>query len=109
MIPIDSAIECCLQGCILYPDDAIFNGKKANRTKGYNVSCKGDDIIEEFHQKYVPRKLRKDKECPWRVSTSGVARDGGSITSSSFQAPSSKLQDSAWTLCLGSDGRNQLS
>lgn len=48
--------------CILYPDDAIFNGKKANRTKGYNVSCKGDDIIEEFHQKYVPRKLRKDKE-----------------------------------------------
>ena len=28
-------------GCILYPDDAIFNGKKANRTKGYDVSCEG--------------------------------------------------------------------
>lgn len=48
--------------CILYPDDAIFNGKKANRTKGYDVSCEGDDIIEEFHQKYVPRTVRKDKE-----------------------------------------------
>ena len=48
--------------CILYPDDSIFNGKKVNRTKGYEVSCEGDDIIEEFHQKYVPRSLRKDKE-----------------------------------------------
>lgn len=48
--------------CTLYPDDAIFNGKKANRTKGYDVSCEGDDIIEEFHQKYVPRTVRKDKE-----------------------------------------------
>jgi len=28
-------------GCTLYPDDAIFNGKKANRTKGYDVSCEG--------------------------------------------------------------------
>lgn len=50
------------QGCILYPDDSIFNGEKVNRTKGYEVSCEGDDIIEEFHQKYVPRSLRKDKE-----------------------------------------------
>jgi len=48
--------------CILYPDDSIFNGEKVNRTKGYEVSCEGDDIIEEFHQKYVPRSLRKDKE-----------------------------------------------
>lgn len=48
--------------CILYPDDAIFNGKKTNRAKGYNVTCQGDDIIEEFHQKYVPRTLLKDQE-----------------------------------------------
>ena len=46
----------------MYPDDSIFNGKKVNRTKGYEVSCEGDDIIEEFHQKYVPRSYQKDKE-----------------------------------------------
>lgn len=49
-------------GCILYPDDSLFNAQKADRTKGYNVTCDGDDIIEELHQKYANNAVRKDKD-----------------------------------------------
>lgn len=64
-------------GCILYPDDSIFNGHKrpallpvpkrplkslrSNRSKGFDVKCSGDDIIEELHQRPASMHLKMRK------------------------------------------------
>ncbi|CAK9115106.1 unnamed protein product [Durusdinium trenchii] len=74
--------------CILYPDDSLFNAQKADRTKGYNVTCDGDDIIEELHQKYANNAVRKDKEsihfwCGQRWREHGITLFPGTV----FQTP----------------------